>query len=342
MKDEIFSWFERRGISKDLLQKKISVHSDNKNIKVIIQIDDFSPSDVVKIDSICAEIKDDLEKKFYQIYFIKTSEKRNQDENAIFSFKNVKKTIAIASGKGGVGKSTTAVNLAYSLKDLGYNVGLLDADIFGPSLPLLLGISEKPDVMEKEKKIIPLIHHGIEVMSMGFMIPDNNAIIWRGLMVQKAIQQFLKDVAWGYNEVLDYLIIDLPPGTGDVQLTMLQTITLSAAIIVSTPQDLALADAKRAHHMFIKTNIPVIGLVDNMHHLYCPHCHESISVFGDLAVQTYAKETSMPLLGEIPLSLAIRHTTDQHIPIVLDNPRASETKIYKDIAQKIQDFFYVI
>jgi ATP-binding protein involved in chromosome partitioning len=342
VQNKIFPYFEKEGISSEALQKNISIQTNTNNIKIIIQIDGFAQNDINKIDSICAKIKQDLEKDDFHIFIIKTSEKTQPNENRKFAFKNVNKTIAIASGKGGVGKSTTAVNLAYSLKELGHSVGLLDADIFGPSLPILLGISQKPEVMENEKKIIPLMHHGIEVMSMGFMIPDNNAVIWRGLMVQKAIQQFLKDVAWGYHHPLDYLIIDLPPGTGDVQLTILQTIDLSGALIVSTPQDLALADAKRAYNMFVKTNIPVIGLVDNMHHLQCPHCDEEISVFGSDAVQKYAQQTTLPLLGEIPLSLSIRETTDKHIPIVLDHPQAMETQIYKNIAQKIRVFFHVI
>ncbi len=342
MENKILSYFKNEGISTHVLEKNIAVQLNNKSIKIILQIDGFEETDRHKIDPICSRIKHDLEEEGFHIFFIKTSEKQKPNENNPNPLQNVKKIIAIASGKGGVGKSTTAVNLAYSLKDLGQSVGLLDADIFGPSLPSLLGISQKPDVLDCEKKIIPLHHHGIDVMSIGFMIPDSNAVIWRGLMVQKAIQQFLKDVAWGYKKVLDYLIIDLPPGTGDVQLTILQSIKLSGAVIVSTPQDLALADARRAHQMFVKTNTPVIGLIDNMHHLLCPHCNQSISVFGDIAVQNYAQNTQLPLLGEIPLSLSIRRATDNHIPIVLDKPDGLETKIYKDIAQKIKGFFHAI
>lgn len=342
MQNKIFSHFEKLGIPSHILQKNIVVQLNDKSVKIILQIDGFAQTDLNKIEEICTIIKHDLAKEGFQFFLIQTSEKPKSNETHVNPLKNVKKIIAIASGKGGVGKSTTAVNLAYSLKDLGKTVGLLDADIFGPSLPLLLGISQKPDIIEHEKKMIPIPHHGIEVMSIGFMVPDNNAVIWRGLMVQKAIQQFLKDVAWGYEKPLDYLIIDLPPGTGDVQLTILQSIKLSGAVIVSTPQDLALADAKRAHQMFVKTNTPVIGLIDNMHHLQCPHCDQSIYVFGDVAVQNYAKHTQLPLLGEIPLSLSIRQTTDNHFPIVLDKPHALETKIYKTIAQKIRDFFHVI
>lgn len=243
----------------------------------------------------------------------------------------VKHVIVVASGKGGVGKSTTTVNLACALQKMGLKVGLLDGDIYGPSIPRLLGIQDKP-TSDDGKTINPLEAYGLKCMSMGFMIAEKMPTIWRGPMVQNALQQMLHQVNWGE---LDVLIIDLPPGTGDVHLTLAQTVVLLGAIIVSTPQDLALLDARKALEMFIKMEVPILGLVENMSFFACPHCHMHSEIFDHGGVQKEALSRDLPLLAEIPLHMSIRETSEQGKPIVLALPFSEEAQAYHQLAEKV-------
>lgn len=239
--------------------------------------------------------------------------------------------IAIASGKGGVGKSTTALNLAISWARLGYRVGLLDADIYGPSLPKLLGFSEKPGVAE-DKKLIPLEKFGLKCMSMGFMVPEEMPMIWRGPMVQGALQQLLKEVQWG---TLDLLVVDMPPGTGDAHLTLTQQVQLTGAVIVSTPQDLALIDARKGLNMFRRVNVPVLGIIENMSYFCCPSCGTSSDIFGHGGAQKEAEVLGIPFLGELPIELSIRQGSDAGIPITVSDPEGKIAQRYKEIAKKV-------
>ena len=247
------------------------------------------------------------------------------------SLPGIKHTIAVASGKGGVGKSTTAANLALALHANGLKVGLLDADVYGPSQPRMMGIKGKPT--SKDGKVMePMENHGIKVMSMGFLIDEETPMIWRGPMVMSAITQLLRDVAWGD---LDVLVCDLPPGTGDTQLTMAQNVPLSGAVIVSTPQDIALLDAKKGLNMFRKVDVPVLGIIENMSYFACPHCGERSEIFAHGGARREAERFSVDFLGEIPLDIAIRETSDGGQPIVVSQPRSPHAAAYRDIAHKI-------
>lgn len=246
---------------------------------------------------------------------------------------NIKSIIAVASGKGGVGKSTTAFNLAQAFKLLGKKVGILDADIYGPSLPTLLNIHKKPDVNE-HKKIIPLEINGIKAMSIGFLIDTNTAMIWRGPMVHGALKQLLLDVAWGD---LDVLIVDMPPGTGDAQLTLVQQAKLKGAVIVTTPQDLALIDAHKGVLMFQRVGVPVLGIIENMSYLTCPHCTQEIDIFHKGGAQSKAISLNIPFLGAIPLDLNIRASTDAGEFWILNNPYHPMTEKYINITKSLID-----
>ena len=241
--------------------------------------------------------------------------------------------IAVASGKGGVGKSTTALNLALGLRDLGLRVGLLDADIYGPSVPRLTGIHEKPQLND-DKKMIPIQRFGLAIMSIGFLVEEETAMIWRGPMVMSAITQMLRDVAWG---TLDVLVVDMPPGTGDAQLTLAQNVPLKGAIIVSTPQDLSLIDARRGLAMFKKVNVPVLGIVENMSYFQCPHCGTQSDIFGHGGARHEAERLGVPFLGEIPLHMSIRATSDSGTPVVESEPNGPHAAIYRAIGAKVRD-----
>ncbi|MEH6950985.1 Mrp/NBP35 family ATP-binding protein [Nitrobacter sp. NHB1] len=241
--------------------------------------------------------------------------------------------IAVASGKGGVGKSTTALNLALGLRDHGLRVGLLDADIYGPSIPRLTGIREKPHLND-DKKMVPIGRFGLAIMSVGFLVEEESAMIWRGPMVTSAIRQMLRDVAWGE---LDVLVVDMPPGTGDAQLTLAQTVPLKGAVIVSTPQDLSLIDARRGLAMFRKVNVPVLGIVENMSFFQCPHCGTRSDIFGHGGARQEAERLGVPFLGEIPLHMSIRETSDSGHPVVESEPDGPHTAIYRVIAGRIRD-----
>ncbi len=239
----------------------------------------------------------------------------------------VKSIVAVASGKGGVGKSTTAVNLALALAADGHSVGLLDADIYGPSIPRMLGISGEP-ASSDGRRLDPMENHGIKCMSMGFLVEEETPIIWRGPMAQSALQQMMRDVNWGE---LDVLVVDLPPGTGDVQLTMAQQVPLTGAIIVSTPQDIALADARKGLNMFRKVDVPVFGIIENMSYFTCPHCGERSEIFSHGGARKEAELVSMDFLGEIPLDIVIRETSDNGNPIVVSDPESDHAKAYRAI-----------
>jgi ATP-binding protein involved in chromosome partitioning len=239
--------------------------------------------------------------------------------------------IAVASGKGGVGKSTTAVNLALGLRDLGLKVGILDADIYGPSMPKLLAIKEKPETIGGTR-LKPIMRYGLTVMSIGFLIDEETPMIWRGPMVMSAITQMLREVEWGK---LDIMVVDMPPGTGDAQLTMAQQVPLKGAVIVSTPQDLALIDARRGVAMFKRVNVPVLGVVENMSYFLCPECGTRSDIFSHGGARHEAERLGVPFLGEVPLHMTIREKSDAGLPVVATEPGGPHAKIYRDIAANV-------
>jgi ATP-binding protein involved in chromosome partitioning len=243
----------------------------------------------------------------------------------------VRAIIAVASGKGGVGKSTTAVNLALGLQALGLKVGMLDADIYGPSLPRLLKISGRPKQQE-DRIILPMENYGLKVMSMGFLVDEEAAMIWRGPMVQSALMQMLREVAWGE---LDVLVLDMPPGTGDAQLTIAQQVPLAGAVIVSTPQDLALLDARKGITMFRKVEVPLLGVIENMSYFIAPDTGARYDIFGHGGAKAEAERIGVPFLGEVPLTISIREMSDAGTPVVVAEPDGPQAAIYRDIAGKV-------
>jgi len=256
----------------------------------------------------------------------------SEDRAATKGVEGVEAIIAVASGKGGVGKSTVAVNLALALSALGLKTGLLDADIYGPSVPRLLAIKDKP--RSTGKKLVPIEKFGLKAMSIGFLVEEDKPMIWRGPMVQSAISQMLGDVEWA---PLDVLVVDMPPGTGDAQLTLAQRVPLKGAIIVSTPQDLALVDARKGLAMFRKTEVPVLGIVENMSVFVCPHCGHPSHIFGHGGARDMAAQLGCDFLGEIPLVPAIRETSDEGTPIVAKAPNGPEARAFVAIAQRVAE-----
>jgi len=245
----------------------------------------------------------------------------------------VRHLIAVSSGKGGVGKSTTAINLALALKSLGLKVAVLDADVYGPSMPKLFGLSGKPEASEAEgKKMKPMSRYGVELMSIGFLVPEDTPMIWRGPMVMSALTQLLRETEWGEADVM---VIDMPPGTGDVQLTLAQQTPLSGAVIVSTPQDLALIDARKGLNMFRKVNVPVIGIVENMSYFTCTKCGERHEIFGHGGAREEAARIGVPFLGEIPLDKEVRMRSDSGEPVVATQPESLHTALYRDVARQV-------
>lgn len=301
------------------------------NVSLVLEINTQHMNEGIKlkekVESLMREIPGVV-----SVQIVLTAQKKESPSRALKKeIPGVKHVVVVASGKGGVGKSTTSVNLACALQKMDLKVGILDGDIYGPSIPRLLGINEKP-TSDDGKTINPLEAHGLKCMSMGFMISEKMPAIWRGPMVQSALQQMLHQVKWGE---LDVLIIDLPPGTGDVQLTLSQTVLLSGAIIVSTPQDLALLDARKALEMFVKMGVPILGLVENMSFFACPHCNARSEIFDHGGVQKEALSLALPLLAEIPLHMSIRETSESGRPIVGALPSSEEAIIYSKLAQQV-------
>lgn len=251
---------------------------------------------------------------------------------------NIKNIIAIASGKGGVGKSTSSVNLAYALMAQGAKVGLLDADIYGPSIPIMLGNTESTPASRDDKTIVPFAAHGLVASSIGYFVPAENATVWRGPMASKALEQLLRETDW---PELDYLIVDMPPGTGDIQLTLAQQMPVSAAVIVTTPQDLAVADASKGIAMFNKVDVPVLGLIENMSLYICPKCGHKEHIFAQDGGVALAKRNKVPLLGQLPLNIKIRQYTDQGMPLLVAEPSDALSQMYMQCASAISKQLYM-
>lgn len=256
-----------------------------------------------------------------------TASKKLPDREPIEGVKNI---IAVGSGKGGVGKSTVSVNLALALSSFNAKVGLLDADIYGPNIPQMMGVNQP--LRAKGEKIEPINQYGIKVMSIGFIVPNNTPVIWRGPMLIKAIQQFLRDVNWGN---LDYLIVDIPPGTGDVQLTLAQSVPVTGAVIVTTPQEVSLSDAIKGLGTFSRLGIPVLGIIENMSYFLCPHCQGRTEIFSHGGAKEASKKLGVPFLGEVPIDLQIRSGGDEGKPILVSYPDSPQSKIFKNIASTI-------
>ncbi|MCV6638855.1 iron-sulfur cluster carrier protein ApbC [Candidatus Albibeggiatoa sp. nov. NOAA] len=288
----------------------------------------YNPTLIEALTS-CAKTVDGIENVNVNIENKVVAHKVQQGVKAIEGVKNI---IAVASGKGGVGKSTTAVNLALALKAEGANVGLLDADIYGPSQPRMLGSNEKPQPAADGTHLNPVMAHGLQSMSIGYMIEEETPMIWRGPMVTQALEQLLRDTLW--ND-LDYLVIDLPPGTGDTQLTLAQKIPVSGAVIVTTPQDIALLDARKGLKMFEKVNIPVLGVVENMSIHICSKCGHEEHIFGEGGGQKMAEESGVDLLGSLPLDTSIRKNADGGHPTVIADNDSRIGEIYREIARGV-------
>jgi ATP-binding protein involved in chromosome partitioning len=242
----------------------------------------------------------------------------------------VKQTIAVSSGKGGVGKSTVAVNLAVALAKQGAKVGLLDADVYGPNVPMMMGVAKPPE--QRDSKLIPAESHGVKLISMGFFVPEDQPLTWRGPMIDTAIKQLLRDVLWGE---LDYLIVDLPPGTGDAQLTISQVVQLAGAVIVTTPQEVALHDSRKGLAMFTKLNVPILGIIENMSYYVCGKCGERTEIFSYGGGERAAEKLRVPFLGRVPIDPAIRAGGDMGMPIVVANPESPQAKVFMEIASRL-------
>jgi ATP-binding protein involved in chromosome partitioning len=245
----------------------------------------------------------------------------------------VSKIVAIGSGKGGVGKTTVAVNLAIALSRLGQRVGLIDADVYGPNVPLMMGSTQQPKV-GPENRIEPNLTHGVKTISIGYISPGDKPMVMRGPMLHQIIRQFLQQVEWGE---LDYLIVDLPPGTGDVVITLVQTVPLTGAVVVSTPSDVALQDARKALEMFAQVNVDVLGIVENMSHFTCPHCHHEIDIFSRGGAERTAKQFGVPFLGSIELVPAIREGGDRGLPVTLAGPKSPQAMEFYAVAEKLME-----
>jgi len=317
---------------------KLNFQLENNNISVIVKNGHVNVTLTIsgqnneKYNSITTNIKEYIENlpSVLSVNIILTSEKQNDNSKKRFKI-DAKQIIAIASGKGGVGKSTFAVNLAVALKSLDLKIGILDADIYGPSIPRMMGIAGRPQANEN-KKLIPLESYGIKCMSIGFLVNVDTPTIWRGPMVMKALEQMFNGVEWGK---LDFLIIDLPPGTGDAQLTLAQSSKLSGSIIVSTPQDVALIDARKGINMFKRVDVKVLGLVENMSYFICDNCNEKHYIFNKDGVKIEAEKFQIPFLGDIPLNKKLREQSDIGQPSCIDNPEDEISKKYISIAKEL-------
>ena len=352
------------GFSRDIVSfgliKEITIKDDAINIDIALKTQNQDSKDKVITD---IETKLSNHFKEVNIQIINESPNNPQSnpsaEQNKFNLNNIKNIIAIASGKGGVGKSTVAANVALALRENNNSVGLLDLDIYGPSLPIILGMNENPK-MTDDRKIIPIEHYGLKVMSFGFISGNDTPVIWRGPLVSRMTEQFFNDVHWGE---LDYLVLDLPPGTGDIQLTLTQKLRMSGAIIITTPQDIALADVQKGADMFRKVHTPILGVIENMSSLQLTgkikgtNQNNSIKIDGiDDAINVNpdgsfsininlfksggglkeSKRLDVPLLGQIPISIEMMHSTDTGKPIILSNPQEPVSNLFRDIAKKIQ------
>jgi ATP-binding protein involved in chromosome partitioning len=309
--------------------KDISVEGDNVSVKVVLGW---------PAEGIMQAFHENLHAKIVEAY---PNAKVTLDlsyeiiphtvQQSIERIKGIKNIIAVASGKGGVGKSTVAVNLALALQAEGATAAILDADIYGPSIPRMLGLSGRPD-SEDGKTLDPKIGHGLQAMSIGLLVEEETPMIWRGPMVTQALEQLLSDTNW---KDVDFLIIDLPPGTGDVQLTLCQKIPLSGAVIVTTPQDISLIDARKGLKMFEKVEVPVLGVIENMSTFICPKCGTTESIFGEGGGEQLATENDVKLLGELPLQKSIREEMDKGTPTVSENPESPVSMVFREIARKM-------
>ena len=352
------------GFSRDIVSfgliKEITIKNDAINIDIVLKTQNQDSK-----DKVIADIETKLSNHFKEVNIQIINESPNNPqsnpsaEQNKFNLNNIKNIIAIASGKGGVGKSTVAANVALALRENNNSVGLLDLDIYGPSLPIILGMNENPK-MTDDRKIIPIEHYGLKVMSFGFISGNDTPVIWRGPLVSRMTEQFFNDVHWGE---LDYLVLDLPPGTGDIQLTLTQKLRMSGAIIITTPQDIALADVQKGADMFRKVHTPILGVIENMSSLQLTgkikgtNQNNSIKIDGiDDAINVNpdgsfsininlfksggglkeSKRLDVPLLGQIPISIEMMHSTDTGKPIILSNPQEPVSNLFRDIAKKIQ------
>lgn len=324
------SWLEMKAI------KKLEISAD------LIRIDIVLP---YPCDDIKSELATSLRESIHAItqgrevlIAITSQIDAHAGKQGMPSLPNVKNIIAVASGKGGVGKSTVAVNMALALARAGARVGLVDADIYGPSQPTMLGAEGmKPEI--EDKTFLPIIRHGIQSMSIGYLVQETSALVWRGPMIGKAMQQLINDTKWDH---LDYLIVDLPPGTGDIQLTLCQKIPVTGAVIVTTPQDLALADVRRACEMFNKLNVSILGVIENMSTYHCPQCGHEAAIFGEGGGKKLQQEYNINLLGQVPLNLDIRQLTDSGKPPVTQLESLPAAKIFMDAARKAAANLYLL
>ena len=337
---ELLKQVKYPGFTRDIVSfgliKEIQVNENNINLQ--LQLTTSNPEHKNRLEE---EIKNVLNQNFdtlnsIQINFIGNTAPQKQPENMQASkpqnLSGVKNIIAVASGKGGVGKSTVAINLAAELSK-NYKVGILDLDIYGPSLPMVTGINETPKITP-EKKLIPIEKFNMKLMSFGFVSGNDAPTIWRGPLVSRMTQQFFDDVIWGD---LDFLVLDLPPGTGDIQLTLVQKIALTGAVIVTTPQDLAVLDVQKGADMFKKVNTPVLGIIENMTHFECPHCNKSSQIFSGLGGDSESKRLEVPLLGSVPLSPDLVKSADNGQPFVLDFKNSTITEEFNNITNQIME-----
>ncbi len=330
--------------------KKVEDSNLNKNFLILNAIKNFRmegnelelelalPLPVDSVDSIKEKFVKSIREEYPSIKKIElkldAKVTAHQDKKKDSLLPNVKNTIAVASGKGGVGKSTVAVNIAVALANDGASVGLIDADIYGPSIPMMLGLKDKPKVYQNQQsmKIIPLSNYGIKIISIGLLVEDNAPVIWRGPMASGAVKQFMTDVDWGE---LDYLIFDMPPGTGDIQLTLVQTIPLTGAVIVTTPQEVSLIDARKALKMFTRVNVPILGVIENMSYFIAPDNGKKYDIFGTGGGSKMAVELEAPFLGGLPIQPQIRVGGDKGVPILYDTPDSEQAKIIKEISRSL-------
>ncbi|MBN1407729.1 MAG: Mrp/NBP35 family ATP-binding protein [Calditrichaceae bacterium] len=329
------------GFSRDIVSfgivHSIQINDDQIEVNLVLKSQDTSVGDKIKdavqtfLESKYPENKVKVGLEMQQPQQTKSA----QNSETVKYLPSVKYKIAVASGKGGVGKSTVAVNLAVALAKMGVKVGLLDADIYGPSIPLMFGIKDKP--YYDGEKIHPMDAYGVKIMSLGFLVDNDDAVIWRGPLVSRALQQLMNDVKW---PALEIMLFDMPPGTGDAQLTLSQSIALDGAVIVSTPQDVALLDAVKGVKMFRKVNVPILGIVENMSYFVCPHCGQRTDIFSYGGVAKECEKHDTKLLGEIPIDAEIRAGGDAGRPIVESNPDSPQTKAFLEIAENIRNTIF--